>query len=431
MIQRMSSPSTTFAYQMPQSQLSVGSQIQQSNVNANMVVPILCPMVQVQTMLPNMQYFQPLQPQHIMYVTQTQAKVQNRMHMPNATSTAHCMIPTYTPQNVSEAQYVRNAASSVMSSPGFSCFSPPGHVNPYGCIRTPVLASASSTRIPNHMSYRDLPPRLQLHKKVHQACNLPQGMSCNINMGPETETAFLKEKPTSVINTQRKLPTKQPKCSGVRSVSRRADKTSFVEEEDLWPGNANYKEYFHYGSSNLFVTWPGSSELLREKMRVFKMQIQDVLSTCDKNVFNVIFESHPIARKAFTMQKEIGLRMVPPKNTRRIWLRNPSPKFVVKFEAKCRLEVRKGRAQCHDIVGELLEGSLFSADQLKGNCIRVVCCEGSFKFPGGKIVEMRGIPINSIEKVSLGWIFYRSKYTKESRVIRRSWNKLGDYVFKG
>merc|ERR1719233_2063257 len=99
---------------------------------------------------------------------------------------------------------------------------------------------------------------------------------------------------------------------------------------------------------------------------------------------------HPIARKAFTMQKQIGLRSVPPKNSRRIWLRNPSPRFLVKFETKCQLVVKRGKKECHDIVGELLKGCLFSADQLKGHRIRVASCEGSFKFPGGRIVEMKG-----------------------------------------
>jgi hypothetical protein len=166
-------------------------------------------------------------------------------------------------------------------------------------------------------------------------------------------------------------------------------------------------------------------------MHSHKLQVRDIFTTVDDNVYNVIFVTHPIARKAFTMQQQIGLRIIPPKNSHRIWLRNPSPKFLVKFETKCRLVVRKGKAECHDVVGELLEGCLISADQLKGHRIRVVGCEGSFKFPGGKIVELKGLPNNSDERASLGWISYRCEHTKEPLVIRKSWNKLGDYLYNG
>jgi len=68
----------------------------------------------------------------------------------------------------------------------------------------------------------------------------------------------------------------------------------------------------------------------------------------------VIFAAHNNARKAFLMQREIKLRMVPPKNSSRNWLRNPSPKFLVKFETRCRLVVKKGKAECQEIVGDLL-----------------------------------------------------------------------------
>merc|ERR1711920_141072 len=168
---------------------------------------------------------------------------------------------------------------------------------------------------------------------------------------------------------------------------------------------------------------------LVNKLHSFKLKVRDIFSTSDESILNVVFETHPIARKAFTMQKQIRVRIVPPKNSHRIWFRNPSPTFLVKFETKCRLTVRKGKAECHGVVGELLKGCLITADQLKGNRIRVICCEGSFVFPGGKTVEMMGVQSNSSKKTSLGWISCRSKYTNESLVIRRSWNKLEDYVY--
>jgi len=72
------------------------------------------------------------------------------------------------------------------------------------------------------------------------------------------------------------------------------------------------------------------------------------------------------------------------KNSNRIWLRNQSPTFFVKFWTKCRLVVRNRKADCHDIVGELLKGCLTIADQLKGNRIRVICYEGGFMVPWWK-----------------------------------------------
>jgi len=266
--------------------------------------------------------------------------------------------------------------------------------------------------------------------------NTSQGMSCNINLGPDSDGCRRAPgKPAAPSMNSSKFPSKQPESlkMGTASggVGEGASKQGDEEEDDLWPGNVKYAEYQVNGSSNLFVTWSGTKAELVEKMQSYNLKVRDVFTTVDDNIYNVIYESHPIARKAFTMQQQIGLRIVPPKNSHRIWLRNPSPNFMVKFETKCRLVVKKGKAERHDVVGELLEGCLICADQLKGHRIRVVCCEGSFKFPGGKIVEMKGLPSNSKEKTSLGWISYRCKYTKESLVIRKSWNKLGDYVYKG
>merc|ERR1711920_509866 len=99
------------------------------------------------------------------------------------------------------------------------------------------------------------------------------------------------------------------------------------------------------------------SELV-DKLQSYRLEVREVLSTSDQNVCNGIFESQPIARKAFTMQQQIRLRMVPPKNSHRSWFRNPAPSFFVKYETKCRLSVSRGKAECHNVVGELLTGCL-------------------------------------------------------------------------
>jgi len=201
------------------------------------------------------------------------------------------------------------------------------------------------------------------------------------------------------------------------------------DEENVWLGSCDYLEYLHEDGSNLFITWSGSKPELVEKLDNFKLGVRDVFSTSDENVLNVVFDSHSIARKAFTMQHLIRLRVVPPKNSHRRWIRNPSPTFLVKFETNRQLIVKKGRAESHDVVGYLLKGCLIYADQLKGHRIRVARCEGMFMFPGGEIMEMKGISNKPDKNGPLGWISYCCKYTKECFVSRLSWNMLSDYIY--
>jgi len=207
------------------------------------------------------------------------------------------------------------------------------------------------------------------------------------------------------------------------------NKIAVQDDESVWKGNLAFEEWKN-GGSNLFITWSGRKAELINKLHSFKLKVRDIFRTSDESILNVVFETHPIARKAFTMQNQIRVRAVPPKNSPRIWWRNPSPRFLVKFETKCQLVVKKGKAECHDIVGELLPGCLITADQLKGHRIRVLCCEGSFMFPGGNIVKMKGVLNKAYDQASLGWISYRCKHSKETLVERRSWNNLGDYIYQ-
>jgi len=354
--------------------------------------------------------------------------------------------------NTDSYQMSPNVTSSTGSPPVLSSFNTVGYSNANAYFNTPVMSSASCTPIqcPSYPtsimsstsctptqfpSYPDLPPVLNLNNNV-QGGNFPQQISCNINTVPVPSECPNAAHTSASVYPSNNLLMKQPNitgdCCSINELSEKTERNgvNVKDGENVWIGSCNYVEYQHEGSSNLFITWSGTKAELVEKFQNFKLEVLDVLSTSDSNVCNVIFKSHPIARKAFTMQSLIQLRIVPPKNSHRIWLRNPSPKFLVKFETKCRLVVRKGKAECHDIVGELLKGCLISADQLKGNRIRVVCCDGSFMFPGGKIVEMKGVPSKLDDKASLGWISYRCKYTKESLVIRRSWNMVSDYIYQ-
>jgi len=164
--------------------------------------------------------------------------------------------------------------------------------------------------------------------------------------------------------------------------------------------------------------------------------VRNVLDTRVESLHNVVFYDHSTARKAFTTQRDMCLRMIPPRKSDRNWLRSPAPKFIVKFETMKRLLVRNGRARKHEAVGELLmsdsknqRGCLIWANQIKGHRIRIVGCKGKFLLPSGRVVDMNEVPSINNENNPLGWLSYRCRYTKEEWVKRLSKNNLRDYIF--
>jgi len=318
---------------------------------------------------------------------------------------------SYPKQN--HAQVTASVISSTVSTPVLSSVSI--DTNDYDYLNSPVLPSASCTPMDCPVPHLEIPPVLNLNNNFHGS-TFPKRISCNINK-VQAQAGGLMNKQKSTANYSTKTQEKS-----------RTKFSERYEEENVWFGNCKYDEYLHNGASNLFITWSGSKTKLVEIFKRFSLNVLDVKRTNDENVSNVIFESHRMARKAFTHQCETRLRTVPPRNSHLNWLRNPSPKFPVLFEAKCRLVIKNGKAESHAIVGELLEGCLIWADQLKGRRIRVASCEGRFMFPGGKIVEMKGLPHMSAVKSSLGWITYRCKHTKELLIKRRSMHLLSHYI---
>jgi len=361
------------------------------------------------------------QPQQVYPFQQYQAALQNWVPItPSNTGVPSMTRSSSWPQTPHfQAQQTPIVTSSMANTPVFSCLSSPGYANTYSCVQTPLISPAPCTPHQCYLRCPDVPPRLDLVDDS-QGCNYPQKISCNISLGCRS----VSETPTAPFETPQESPKNQPKSS-TNAVSLRKRR-----EKNLWQGNLTYAEYNYNGGSNLFITWSGTKADLVEKFHQFSLDVRDIFSTSDEKICNVIFESHPIARKAFTMQNQIRLRIVPPISSNRIWLRNPSPKFLVKFETKRSLTVRRGRAECHDIVGEILQGCMISVDQLKGHRIRVLWSEGNFRFPGGKTVNMTGVPDNCNEKTPLGWVSYRCKYTNELNVIRRTWNLLSDYIYE-
>jgi len=109
---------------------------------------------------------------------------------------------------------------------------------------------------------------------------------------------------------------------------------------------------------------------------------------------------------------------------------------VVKYETKFRLTLRSGKAPIHDIVGDFVmsnyqekKGCYIWADQLKGNRIRVVGCDGNFKLPNGEVVYRQIPPRMGLKNVAIGWVSYRNKHSRDDFVIRRSGNILSEYIY--
>jgi len=367
---------------------------------------------------------QPMQQHQVVYpVHESRPVLENWLHVP--------VSPAAFAQQKPETWQGPSVVPSTVSTPVVS-FGSPGYVNTYGYIKTPLLWSAPCTPIPSSLTCLEVPPALDLDKSRTTSCGYPQKISCQINLG--SVSSVPEARPVTVGAMPAEPERKKQAASGNSSYQQALQKVEETgatrEGVNLWTGSLNYEEYQLNGGSNLFITWSGAKEALAAKLQSFKLKVREVLSTRDNNICNVIFESHPIARKAFTMQQRIRLRILPPKNSCRMWFRNPSPTFLVKFETKYRLTLRKGKAECHDVVGELQKGCLITADQLKGNRIRVISCVGSFVLPTGNTFEMKGgVQTHSGERVSLGWISYRSKYTNETLVIRRSCNNLRDYIY--
>jgi len=320
-------------------------------------------------------------------------------------------------------------------------------------INTPVISHVSNPSVPGVMTSTDALPWEQFNSGDirDNACAARISSSITPNSVPSvhrSSTAMTAHETSSTSHfTERATPalktiSSETPVSYAENVTNELVKT---EDEDLWLGSCNYIESEQHAGSSLFVRWSGSKLVLLGRLRDYKFEVRQVNGTSDDTVCNVVFQNHASARKAFTMQRAIRLHMVPAKKSRFIWLRNPSPTFLVKYETKRSLVIRKGKAETQKIVGELLmsngkgqKGCLIWADQLKGYRIRVVSVNGWLKYRDGRIVKMKGLS-SAFEGIfkkadgmsSLGWISYRSKCAKEMFVIRLSGNILNEYIYRG
>jgi len=320
--------------------------------------------------------------------------------------------------------------ASVVRRPARNWFSVPGCINLSGCVNSPMIPSTPYTfSSSSYFNPSFVPPVLNLNSKYSSSCTMPEQISCSLR-----QVAVQPENNPAVGAS----PTEVRKSSVYQLEQWHEENQDWgTEIDNLRVGNCDYMEFLNDGGSNLFISWSKTELELLGKLQKHDLEVRMICKTNDKGMSNVIFENHLNARRAFIMQREIQLRMIPPINSHRNWLRNPSPKFVVKFETRCRLVVKRGKAECHEIVGDLLmsncqekKGCLIWANQLKGHRIRVVCCEGNFMFPDGRVVKMKGGQNCPDKQKSLGWISYRCRNTRELFITRRSGDRLDDYIYK-
>jgi len=352
-------------------------------------------------------------------------------------------------------------AYAMRVSPLPSYVSPPGYLNPPGNINSPMVmypvANGPNIWVPSSQITHTMPPftlyppssnntpMTNLNNQNLNTNTLPNSEMCNSTAAPlstrqkkRATTAANVFDSSSIQGTQSaaQTSTDQTPTNNSDEQLKNGDEPKGRSEEgdDVWIGECNYEECQQESDSNLFITWHGSYVELVTKLNHLQLDPKSIQRTRDKNIYNVVFKTHTIARKAFSIQKQIRVRMVPPRYSRRNWLRNPSPRFVVKFETKSRLIVRNGKSTCHDIVGSFLmwnfkdrKGCFIWADQLKGNRIRVIGCEGRFMFPDDTIKVIKKPPSKGTKPI--GWVSYRNKHTKEDFVSRLSGNTLRDYIY--
>lgn len=293
----------------------------------------------------------------------------------------------------------------------------------------------------------EMPPMLNLYNQNPTVVSYPSQASCNIQLAQVRtvpniiSSGKLQDKKADVhlttmqtknINTNPIL-SPQSKSKGQSIEAKRSRNGS--DDKDIWDGSCEFMECKE-GGSNLFITWTGQKKHLLAKLRSQNLEVRHCFITRNAKIFNVIFEDHTQARKAFMLQREVRIRMVPPKNSTRNWFRSPSPNFLVKYETKFRLTLRSGKAPTHDIVGDFLmsnhkekKGCFIWANQLKGHRIRVVGCDGNFKLPNEEVVYRQIHPRMGLKNVTMGWVSYRNKHSKEDFVIRRSGNTLSEYIY--
>jgi len=344
--------------------------------------------------------------------------------------------------NCSDTQSVSSVGSSypsVMSTPVFlgsywdSNVGSQPIISPLSAQCYPVSQMIQQNVVPSHK----LPP-CDLNNA--RGCSVPSEIKCSSNGMTELTVTSTPGQPqleldTAKVNTHINIDPLHQTITYNQQSPKKKRSEGYIHTESF-----SYSCEEHERHSNLYVNWTGRADQLRDILELKSLEVHSIESTAIKDLWNVVFDSHSSAKKAFTTQREIKIRMVPPRKSKKNWIRNPSPKFLVQYEIKCRLDVREGKALAKDLVGVLLmsrssgderKGCHIWADQLKGHRIRIVGCVGKFMFPSKRVIDMKEIPGKSVGNEPIGWVSYRNRHTREDYVTRISGTRLQDYIYNG
>jgi len=350
----------------------------------------------------------------------------------------------------SDTQSVSSVGSSypsAVSTPVYQGTSTPAYQGTYydpNLVNQFMISPLSTQGYPSSQMITNIYPSYEMppfYLNNAQGCSIPNNMECNINQMTEMRMpSSIPRQPhleleTAPANTHINI---APPWH--RNTKSRSSLASKGRDSSIYTKSFNYAEQQHPRHSNLYVNWAGTADQLRGELEQRSLEVHSIFSTTVRGLWNVVFDLHSSARKAFTTQREIKIRMVPPRRSKKNWFRNPSPKFLVQYETKCRLDVRQGKAVVHDLVGVLLmsrsssqerKGCYIWADQLKGHRIRIVGCVGKFMFPTKRVIDMKEIPQNPVGNAPIGWVSYRNRHTREEYVTRISGNLLQEYIYNG
>jgi len=364
--------------------------------------------------------------------------------------------PSHNPSFVNDLTTPRSKFSNIINTPIPCCISPTGcDINCPRNIDNPLLLYTPPSRftptqvnscLPSEPASMDLPPTLELYNQNPKCFSYPSVASCNIHLAPASSVpdsyALSKLNNTNSDANFKTTPRRRisrPFLTPLRKSNDQVGDGTRAKKgfnKNIWDNSCEFLEWKNEGS-NLYITWAGLKVHLLAELCRWNLFVIYCLTTRNANIFNVVFLDHLNARRAFLSQRDIRVRMVPPKNSTRNWFKSPSPRFLVKYETKFRLTIRSGKASSHEIVGEFLmsnfkkkKGCCIWVDQLKGHRIRVVGCEGNLKLPSGVVIYLKSPPRKDGMNITIGWVSYRNKYTREDLVIRRSGNILREYIYE-
>jgi len=369
---------------------------------------------------------------------------QSRLIIPQEYSLQRSIPATPTDQQQYSYQEVSSSDTQSVSSVGSLCPSGmstplyPALYNDWNIGNHPMVSplsthSYTSSQVikPNVVPSLDKPPLYPIPSNMNRNINqitemtMPSSIQRQAQLNLETASASTQISITPPQKTKTKT---------------RVSLTTNGREDAIYKKSFSYAEETNEKHSNLYVNWAGETAQLRHELELKSLGVHSIQKTAIKDLWNVVFDSHSGARKAFTTQREIKIRMVPPRGSKKNWCRNPGPKFLVQYQTKCRLDVREGKAVVHNLVGTLLmstsssqewKGCQIWADQIKGHRIRIVGIVGKFMFPCKKVINMKEIPPMPVGNTPFGWVSYKSRNTREEFVTRISGNLLEEYIYNG